>query len=78
MKEFSRINLAPNIALYTPQCKQLQNFISSLVPPDSLRSIFLRLYNGMRPPYPYHKLNTDGNALGNPGLAGVGGCCEIT
>ena len=24
-------------------------------------------------PYPYLKLNTDGNALDNPGLAGVGG-----
>ena len=30
------------------------------------------------PPYPYLKLNTDGSALGNPGLAGVGGCCEVT
>ena len=24
------------------------------------------------PPYPYLKLNTNGSALGNPGLAGVG------
>ena len=35
------------------------------------------------PPCPYLKLNTDGSALGNPGLGATGGvllegCCEIT
>ena len=33
----------------------------------------LILIPGGRPPDPFIKLNTDGSALGNPGLAGAGG-----
>ena len=32
-----------------------------------------QLINWMRPPTPYIKLNTNGSAISNPGLAGVGG-----
>ena len=32
-----------------------------------------QLIRWQAPPYPYLKLNTDGNALDNPSLAGVGG-----
>ena len=72
MKESSRTNLDPNIVSYTPWCKQLQNFISLLVPPVDPQAAFLNLLDGMPPPpFPYLKLNTDGSALGNPGLAGA-------
>ena len=40
--------------------------------PDPYSSAYKMAYT----PYPYLKLNINGNALGNPGLAGVGGVLQ--
>ena len=49
------------------------NFISWPGPPNRPRSGSLNLSNGKPPPFPFCKLNTDGSALDNLGLAGAGG-----
>ena len=51
-KESSRTNLDPNIVSYTPQCKQLQNFISLLAPSVNPQATFLNLLDGMPPSSP--------------------------
>ena len=73
MKESSRTTLDPNTAFYTRRCRQLQNTTSWLAPLVNLQAASLILLNGIPPPFPYLKLNTDGSALGNPRPAGAGG-----
>ena len=73
MKESSRTNLDPNTVFCTLRCRQLQNTTSLLAPLVNLQAASLILLNGIPPPFPYLKLNTDGSALGNPGPAGAGG-----
>ena len=51
MKESSRTNLDPNIVSYTPQCKQLLNFISLLAPLVDPQAASINLLDGL-PPLP--------------------------